>query len=60
MRRYKEPKVSYYIRRAPTRVKRHVVPRASKTHDAYLCPADRGVVGSVRPVCGLVEELGHH
>jgi hypothetical protein len=53
-------KVSYYILRTPAGVKRHVVPRTSKRNDPKICPAVRGVVGPVRPVCPLVEELRQH
>jgi hypothetical protein len=60
MRKYKDMKVSYYILRTPAGVKQHVVPRASKTHGPYLYPADRMVVGLVRHVCPLVEELEQH
>jgi hypothetical protein len=60
MRKYKDTNVSYYILRTPTGVKRHAVPRASRTHGPWLYPAYRGVVGPVRPVYPLVEELGQH
>jgi hypothetical protein len=60
MGKYKDTKLSYYILWTPAGVNRHVVPRASRVHGPYLCPADRGAIGSVRLVCPLIEELGQH